>query len=77
MRAYNQYCNNYDQAITGYVAAMKRPEFSAFCKAEVEKTGLGPDLQSLLITPVQRIPRYILLLKVLLASLKLRILNYF
>ncbi|PRP77478.1 hypothetical protein PROFUN_14298 [Planoprotostelium fungivorum] len=69
-RAYNEYCNKYDVALENYVEFMKRPEFSTFCNNQLAKTpnGLGPDLQSLLITPVQRIPRYALLLKELLAK---------
>eukprot|EP01114_Cavostelium_apophysatum_P015268 TRINITY_DN4122_c0_g1_i4.p1 TRINITY_DN4122_c0_g1~~TRINITY_DN4122_c0_g1_i4.p1 ORF type:complete len:945 (+),score=286.26 TRINITY_DN4122_c0_g1_i4:179-3013(+) len=67
-KAYNQYCNNYDSALACYTECMKRPDFVNLCNAELARTkdGLGPDLQSLLITPVQRIPRYSLLLKELL-----------
>jgi len=44
-------------------------------KKELEKTpnGLGPDLQSLLIMPVQRLPRYGLLLKELLSKTELHV----
>eukprot|EP00027_Filamoeba_sp_ATCC50430_P010236 CAMPEP_0168547484 /NCGR_PEP_ID=MMETSP0413-20121227/4059_1 /TAXON_ID=136452 /ORGANISM="Filamoeba nolandi, Strain NC-AS-23-1" /LENGTH=613 /DNA_ID=CAMNT_0008577737 /DNA_START=332 /DNA_END=2171 /DNA_ORIENTATION=+ len=65
MRAYNQYCNNYDDAVETLVECMKRPNFASFCKEQLALTpgGLGPDLQSLLINPVQRIPRYALLIK--------------
>eukprot|EP01117_Protostelium_nocturnum_P012692 TRINITY_DN467_c0_g1_i1.p1 TRINITY_DN467_c0_g1~~TRINITY_DN467_c0_g1_i1.p1 ORF type:complete len:1282 (-),score=607.35 TRINITY_DN467_c0_g1_i1:202-4047(-) len=69
-KAYNQYCNNYDAALECYLECMKRPEFATFCNERLAKTpnGLGPDLQSLLIMPVQRIPRYTLLLKELLSK---------
>jgi len=64
-KAYNQYFNNYDDAIETLVECMKRPAFANICAEELAKTpnGLGPDLQSLLVNPVQRIPRYLLLLK--------------
>eukprot|EP01119_Soliformovum_irregulare_P011585 TRINITY_DN2919_c0_g1_i5.p1 TRINITY_DN2919_c0_g1~~TRINITY_DN2919_c0_g1_i5.p1 ORF type:complete len:795 (+),score=256.77 TRINITY_DN2919_c0_g1_i5:1687-4071(+) len=68
-KSYKDYCNKYNAAIECYTECMKRPNFKAFCMKELEKTpkGLGPDLQSLLVTPVQRIPRYMLLLMHLLA----------
>ena len=64
LASYNQYCNNYDRAIETYVSCLRKPNFSLYIKeqAALTQNGLGPDLQSLLIRPVQRIPRYILLL---------------
>jgi len=69
-RTYTQYCNNYDNALETLNNCLKNKTFSEFCDKELQKTpnGLGPNLQSLLIMPVQRMPRYALLLKELLAK---------
>ena len=69
-RVYADYSRNYDKAIS-YVAAQPRTApLRAFFRAQIAKAPTAAlrsmDLASLLIVPVQRIPRYPLLLKELL-----------
>jgi hypothetical protein len=67
LRVYAQYCNNFDK-IASLVRNHKKnnPKFLIFIEKlqqEVKNNG-GKDLNSYLILPVQRIPRYNLLLRV-------------
>jgi predicted metallo-beta-lactamase superfamily hydrolase len=62
---YTHYVNNYNKALVVYQHCRREPKFREFLdqiKAKQEKRSL--DLADLLITPVQRVPRYLLLLKV-------------
>jgi hypothetical protein len=69
-RIYAVYCNNYDSA-EQVVSRMKRKkDFESFLGQALSdpRVKSGLHLMSYLITPVQRIPRYILLLRDLLAE---------
>ncbi|KYR00698.1 pleckstrin (PH) domain-containing protein [Tieghemostelium lacteum] len=64
LKLYTQYCSSYDKSIS----RLKRKcddskDLTAYLKRITSETGFGLDLQSLLIMPIQRIPRYKLLLK--------------
>jgi hypothetical protein len=62
---YTHYVNNYNRALATYHECSSSAPFKAFLsevKAKQEKRSLG--LLDLLITPIQRVPRYALLLKV-------------
>lgn len=64
---YSTYINNFDSALDLYYKLMdENPDFNAFVMAR--KKTLGLDLSSYLIMPVQRIPRYLLLLGTLLEA---------
>ncbi|KAL6051464.1 DH domain-containing protein (Fragment), variant 2 [Balamuthia mandrillaris] len=70
-RVYAGYINNYSQAINTLVAVKKNRKFQEFLEnveATHTKQGLfaGHNLEMFLITPIQRIPRYVILLKSLL-----------
>ena len=59
---YSEYANNYDDAIALYYKLMDdSPAFHAFVRAAKQTAGL--DLASYLIMPIQRLPRYMLLLQ--------------
>eukprot|EP01100_Stratorugosa_tubuloviscum_P000667 TRINITY_DN1148_c0_g1_i1.p1 TRINITY_DN1148_c0_g1~~TRINITY_DN1148_c0_g1_i1.p1 ORF type:complete len:886 (-),score=402.98 TRINITY_DN1148_c0_g1_i1:64-2721(-) len=61
-KIYTDYCNNYEQAIACLQKIEKRKDVSSFLKAcDTETQGLK--ITALLIMPVQRIPRYVLLIK--------------
>ena len=63
MKMYNQYSNRYDNALSTLGKCMKNEEFQLLVE-EIDGTAkLGSRLESLLISPIQRIPRYSLLLK--------------
>ncbi|KAJ3021672.1 hypothetical protein HKX48_008051 [Thoreauomyces humboldtii] len=67
MKLYAHFVNNYDQAVEKLNKVSENPAFER--KLQDIKKGMGsrsPDLTDLLITPVQRPPRYLLLLKELL-----------
>lgn len=64
---YSTYINNFDSALDLYYKLMdENPDFNAFVMTR--KKSLGLDLSSYLIMPVQRIPRYLLLLGTLLEA---------
>jgi hypothetical protein len=66
---YTHYVNNYSSAMAAYNECENNPTFKSFMndiKAKQEKRALS--LSDLLITPVQRVPRYTLLLKELLKN---------
>eukprot|EP01080_Neovahlkampfia_damariscottae_P003802 gene3802-6963_t len=61
---YVQYCNKFDEAMDRLRENKKtNPNFDKFCSSSQKKTTGGLDLKSLLIQPVQRLPRYCLLLR--------------
>lgn len=66
-KMYTDYVNNHPEAVRKLVSLYKRDRVKNFLSVN-ERTALtrGLDLESLLITPVQRIPRYKLLLEALL-----------
>lgn len=64
-RTYTRYCNNYDSAIQTLEKCRKNVEFDEILKKmdkDSRTTKLG--ISSYLIKPIQRIPRYRLLLRV-------------
>ncbi|EGC34238.1 hypothetical protein DICPUDRAFT_153591 [Dictyostelium purpureum] len=69
MKLYKQYCLNYDTAILCLQKAKKNQTFNLFIKACLDhpENKMKQSLESLLITVVQRIPRYILLINDLLS----------
>ena len=62
---YTDYVNNYQKALAVYHENAKNPVFKAFLARikSSETQRRAPDLLDLLITPIQRIPRYPLQLK--------------
>eukprot|EP00300_Choanocystis_sp_HF-7_P015784 c19171_g1_i1.p2 GENE.c19171_g1_i1~~c19171_g1_i1.p2 ORF type:complete len:440 (-),score=93.22 c19171_g1_i1:1487-2806(-) len=67
LKAYTIYINNYQEMNETLKKCMQKDEFRKFlASAESDSRGGGLDLASLLITPVQRIPRYKLLFEQLL-----------
>lgn len=65
-KIYMQYINNYNQAIDTFQMMMKKKNFKAYVKSCISKGGPFDNLPSYLITPIQRIPKYQLLLQELL-----------
>jgi len=60
---YSQFVVNFDNCMETYLELIKNPEFSSFQKLCMTNANAKLDLTSLIITPVQRIPRYELLIK--------------
>ncbi|KAF2074898.1 hypothetical protein CYY_003817 [Polysphondylium violaceum] len=68
-RMYSTYIITYDSAMTTLARLKKKKDFSNFLdKAKGDSRANGLDLTSLLIMPVQRLPRYVLLLNELLKN---------
>jgi len=69
LKLYKTYCLNYDAAIECLQKAKKNEMFKLFIKACLDhpENKMKQSLESLLITVVQRIPRYILLIQDLLS----------
>ncbi|EFA81992.1 pleckstrin domain-containing protein [Heterostelium album PN500] len=65
LKLYKTYCLNYDNAIECLQKAKKNDKFHLFIKACLDhpENPMKQSLESLLITVVQRIPRYILLIQ--------------
>ncbi|KAF2072417.1 hypothetical protein CYY_006274 [Polysphondylium violaceum] len=68
LKMYTEYCSNYDKAISRLKQKSdENKDLSAYlkriCSESIKNNGIGLDLQSLLIMPVQRIPRYKLLIQ--------------
>ena len=60
---YQQYINNYDSSINSLTKIQKNNQnFDQFLKKTLQKDNNFKILQSYLITPIQRLPRYVLLL---------------
>ena len=70
MKMYNQYYFGYDRASQILAELRKNKAWTTFCRdrAVLSDAGTVQPLESLLIMPVQRIPRYCLLLKELLKA---------
>ncbi|KAH3759611.1 protein ECT2 [Pelomyxa schiedti] len=70
LKLYKHYINNFDNSMnTLKICLEKYPEFKAYVSGmEYTPVLLGLNVNGLLITPVQRIPRYVLLLTDLLKS---------
>jgi len=63
MKLYAEYVNNFDSAVNRVKAIMATPEGLAFFETCKAKSRSSLDMNSLLIMPVQRVPRYELLLR--------------
>jgi len=61
LKCYNQYVNHYNRSLDALAECMKIPAFMDFLKMKALKC--GHHLRDLLIVPVQRIPRYVILLE--------------
>eukprot|EP00824_Muranothrix_gubernata_P014919 TRINITY_DN3091_c0_g1_i3.p1 TRINITY_DN3091_c0_g1~~TRINITY_DN3091_c0_g1_i3.p1 ORF type:complete len:300 (-),score=58.80 TRINITY_DN3091_c0_g1_i3:10-909(-) len=67
LRLYTEYINNYNTGLAVLTQCRKRKEFAAFLKLRERTVVMNNlDLTSFLIKPVQRLPRYVLLLTELL-----------
>ncbi|KYQ91676.1 pleckstrin (PH) domain-containing protein [Tieghemostelium lacteum] len=66
LRAYTDYVKNFDFVLQRIAQCSKDNKFSLFIAQAEEKCQPRARLESMLITPVQRIPRYVLLLQDLL-----------
>jgi RhoGEF domain len=68
LRSYSSYINNYDKAVHVLTQCEERPQFAAAFQRWTDSAGelKGKSLYTYLIMPIQRIPRYILLLEDLL-----------
>jgi len=66
MKIYADYVNKFDMAMQVFKKLMQNKRFADFLKECQKKSGQKLDLPSFLIMPVQRMPRYQLLLKELL-----------
>jgi len=65
-KIYSEYGTNYEKGSLQTLAALRdqSPDFDAFCVEQMRSAGLpGLTIDSMLITPIQRIPRYGLLLR--------------
>jgi len=65
LMVYAEYCNGYLQVVGIYREMRKNKKLLTFIDARQAETGQGLSLSDYLIMPVQRIPRYVLLLKVM------------
>jgi len=63
LKMYNQYSNRYDHALATLARCSKNESFSQLVEEIDGTTKLGARLEALLIAPIQRIPRYTLLLQ--------------
>lgn len=66
MMIYADYINNVDESMSLYAQLKNNPNFIELEKKCVEKAGMRMDASSFFIMPVQRLPRYQLLLRELL-----------
>ncbi|ELR23343.1 RhoGEF domain containing protein [Acanthamoeba castellanii str. Neff] len=63
-KLYTVYCKNYELAVQTMVRCKENPHFAEFLQErEFTPEAKGLDLGAFLIMPIQRIPRYVLLLK--------------
>jgi len=64
LKTYTEYVKNFDVSLRRVAdCAAKNPKFETFLRSTEESDGVRTPLEALLITPVQRIPRYVLLLQ--------------
>eukprot|EP00124_Ichthyophonus_hoferi_P003939 Ihof_evm4s383 gene=Ihof_evmTU4s383 len=63
LTSYTTYINNYDEATATLQSLRSDPKFTSFLEERRMYYGIREDLSDLLICPVQRIPRYVLLLE--------------
>lgn len=63
MKMYTSYINNYEKSLHALTLLGENKKWSKFLQETRSKSKDGMDLMSLLIMPIQRLPRYELLLK--------------
>ena len=63
LRMYRNYISNYDKSIDALSLSLENQKFKAFVEAQHAMDPSANPLSALLITPIQRIPRYSLLLQ--------------
>ncbi|CAL1543406.1 unnamed protein product [Lymnaea stagnalis] len=69
LKLYSTYANNHQYALNTLQVSAKSPDFTAFIARQEDRPEvMGLKLNALLITPVQRIPRYKMLLEELLKN---------
>lgn len=69
LKMYTAYSNKYEEAINTLNTMVKKNEkFAALLRDQQAQSGTSLSLSDLLIMPIQRVPRYSLLLKDLIAS---------
>jgi len=68
MDAYSHFINNFVQAKDAIRQASTRPQFTKYIEQCTQKHREKLTLSDLLIMPVQRIPRYVLIIKVIFDS---------
>lgn len=69
LKSYRVFMNNYENASNTLAAALKRPAFALWAEEQEEKYKTK-SLPNLLIEPIQRIPRYLLLIQELLKKME-------
>ena len=67
MKVYTKYINNYDDGLEMFGKCMKLPAFKKFIDNALANSDQA-NMTAYLIQPVQRVPRYILLLSVIFFS---------
>ncbi|GAM26101.1 hypothetical protein SAMD00019534_092760 [Acytostelium subglobosum LB1] len=67
-KIYVEYINNFDNVHPIVKTLMESPQGANFFNQQKQKSRVNTDLQSLLIMPIQRIPRYELLLREILGN---------
>lgn len=72
MKLYAEYFNKYHKANEVYQELSRMKNFVAFDEEATRKAGNNLNLMALLVQPVQRLPRYELLLEVLALNLHLK-----
>jgi len=63
MKLYSEYINNFEKASKSLGELLKSPKCTEFLKHCKERSGSTLDISSMLIMPIQRLPRYELLLR--------------
>jgi hypothetical protein len=63
LRMYRNYISNYDKSIGSLSTSLENIKFRTFCENQQLNDPEGQPLSAMLITPIQRIPRYSLLLQ--------------
>ena len=63
LRMYRNYISNYDKSIDALSTSLENPKFKLYLDTQQLSDPDGQPLSAMLITPIQRIPRYSLLLQ--------------
>ncbi|KAJ5076869.1 faciogenital dysplasia protein [Anaeramoeba ignava] len=68
LKTYTEYVRNYNSSINTLILLQKKKDFNRFLKKQESKDGKINTISAFLILPVQRIPRYVLLVKELIKN---------